>query len=85
MIIERKRVIQEGDYVILYEAYNCSNFKQVSKGTTFTNRNGLYFLDQLIGKPYGTLVSKDAPLSFPFPLLPALCSADASSALYYHL
>lgn len=54
--MEKKRIVQEGDLVILYERYDRTTAIYVKSGESFQNQLGSFMHNDMIGKPYGSLV-----------------------------
>lgn len=54
--MEKKRIVQEGDLVILYERYDKTTAIYVKAGESFQNQLGSFMHNDMIGKPYGSLV-----------------------------
>lgn len=54
--MEKKRIVQEGDLVILYERYDRTTAIYVKAGESFQNQLGSFMHNDMIGKPYGSLV-----------------------------
>lgn len=48
--------IQEGDLVVIQEAFDKLNFVYCKKGDIFNNRNGHFHHSDFIGKPFGTKI-----------------------------
>jgi len=55
-MLARKDVIQEGDWIILYESFENVRSVKVTRGELYSNQFGAYRHNDMIGKPYGSKV-----------------------------
>ncbi|KAK8793292.1 hypothetical protein WA158_004651 [Blastocystis sp. Blastoise] len=54
--MEKKRIIEEGDLVILYERHDQTTAIYMKKDATHQNQLGSFRHNDIIGKPYGSLI-----------------------------
>jgi tRNA (adenine57-N1/adenine58-N1)-methyltransferase len=52
-----KNIIKDGDLVILYERHDSLDHMYVRKGQTLQNRFGKFHHNDIIGKPFGSLIN----------------------------
>lgn len=52
-IVERSKLITEGSLVVIFECFDSVTFVYAAAGAIFHNRNGMFYHDDFIGKPFG--------------------------------
>jgi len=52
-----KNVIKDGDLVVMYERHDSLDHMYVKKGEILQNRFGKFYHDDIIGKPFGSMIN----------------------------
>jgi tRNA (adenine57-N1/adenine58-N1)-methyltransferase len=61
-MLRRKEFIEDGDWVVAYESYGSIRSLQVKRGEVFSNQNGSFRHNDMIGKKYGCKVCPPSSL-----------------------
>jgi len=57
LMLSRKDIVEDGDWVVLYMGFGNIKSVQMKRGNRFQNHNTSYHHNDIIGKPYGSRVS----------------------------
>lgn len=63
-MLERKEIIEDGDWVVLYEGFGSVKSVQVKAGQSYQNRVAHFSHNDIIGKRYGSQVSLHRSIAF---------------------
>jgi tRNA (adenine57-N1/adenine58-N1)-methyltransferase len=71
-IVDRSSVIEAGNLVVIFEAFDNLTFVYATPGNVFYNRNGHFYHDDFIGQPFGSKIRSrnNGGLGFVFMLRP---------------